>query len=88
MKVAALEKASLTDFTYFYIVLFQDKNKPGHEYPNAYKTEAGAARTAEKLIKSGKYEVITLRRNEVIKQVPYTTLYSIDGPIKEFIKEA
>ena len=86
MLLKTLENSILTNFTYYHIVIFEDANKPGKDYPNAYKTERGATKAAENLIKSGKYNTVVLRREEVIKQIPHTAYYSINAAIKTFAK--
>jgi hypothetical protein len=87
MLLKTLENSILKDFTYYHIVIFEDANKPGKDYPNAYKTERGATKAAEKLFTSGKYNTIVLRREEVIKQIPHTAYYSINRAIKTYQKQ-
>jgi hypothetical protein len=87
MLLKTLENSVLENFTYYHIVIFEDANKPGKDYPNAYKTERGATKAAENLIKSGKYNTIVLRREEVIKQVPHKTYFSINSAIKTYQKQ-
>lgn len=88
MKLSKLENSILKDFTYYHITIFDNANKPGRDYPNAYKTEKNAAKAAQRLIESGNYELIVLRRQEVISQIPYIEYYAINSPIKTFKKEA
>ena len=88
MKLSKLENSILKDFTYYHITIFDNANKPGRDYPNAYKTEKNAAKAAQRLIDSGNYELIVLRREEVISQIPYIEYYAINSPIKTLKKEA
>ncbi len=83
MKLAQLERSILEDFIYYHLVIFPHEGQSGHDYPVAYKTMRNAEKTAKKLIKTGKYYSIMVRRNEVIKQVPYTTDFSINSPVIE-----
>ena len=80
MQLRKLENSVLENFTYFEIVIFPFEGKSGHHYPVAYKTLKNAKKTALKLFNDGNYCVM-VRRNEVIKQVPYTTDFSINSPI-------
>lgn len=88
MKLSKLEKSILKDFTYYHITIFDNANKPGRDYSNAYKTEKNATKAAQRLIDSGNYELIVLRRAEIISQIPYIEYYAINSPIKTFKKEA
>ena len=88
MKLLKLENSILKDFTYYHITIFDNANKPGRDYPNVYKTEKNATKAAQRLIDSGYYELIVLRREKVISQIPHIEHYSINSPIKTFKKEA
>ena len=87
MLLKTLENSILNDFTYYHITIFDNANKPGRDYENAYKTEKNATKAAQRLIDSGNYELIVLRREEVISQIPHKEYYSINSPIRSFIKE-
>ncbi len=88
MLLKAIENSILNDFTYYTITIFADSNKPGKTYPKAYKTERNAIKTAENLFNTGNYDIVMLRRQEIIKQVPGITDFSISSPIKEYKQEA
>ena len=87
MLLKALENSILNDFTYYHIVIFKEADKPGQDYPKAYKTERNATKAAENLFKTGNYNTVVLRREEVIKQVPHHSYYSINSPIKTYQKQ-
>ena len=70
----------IKDFTYYSIHLWPDINKPGITYKIAYKREKNAGKMAVKLIDSGLYESLVLRKNEVIKR-DINNDYSISSPV-------
>lgn len=53
------------DLTYYQCYVWSDKTKMGHEDGRLYKTKANAEKRMAKLIASGKYESVVLRKEEV-----------------------
>lgn len=80
MRLSDIENADLDDFTYYEIIRWKDKNKSGEHSPIAYKHEGTARNNMKKMLASGKYEMIVLRKVEAIKRRSYCE-FSISTPI-------
>ena len=68
---------------YYKLVVFKDKTHNGEMQPNQYKRLSNAESKFESLIKSGLYEVVILRREDVYKRTP-TCEISTSSPIKKW----
>lgn len=68
---------------YYKLVVFKDKTHNGEMLPNQYKRLSNAEIKFESLIKSGLYEVVILRREDVYKRTP-TCEISTSSPIKKW----
>ena len=80
MRLTEIENADLDDFTYYEIIRWKDKTKMGEHSPIVYKHEGTARHNMKKMLASGKYEMIMLRKVEVIKRRSYCE-FSISSPI-------
>ena len=68
---------------YYKLVVFKDKTHNGEMLPNQYKRLSNAENKFESLAKSGLYEVVMLRREDVYKRTP-TCEISISSLIKKW----
>lgn len=57
-----------TPTVYYTIVKFPRWNEYGNEHNTAYKTRYNAEKAAQKMIDSGLYDLITIRREEVTRR--------------------
>ncbi len=55
----------LKDTTYYSIIVFKHKDNMGTRIKNEYKREANAIKKFNELARSGLYEYITMRKEEV-----------------------
>lgn len=68
---------------YYKLVVFNNKTHNGEILPNQYKRLSNAENKFESLVKSGFYEVVMLRREDVYKRTP-TSEISCSSPIKKW----
>ena len=68
-------------WTGYTITFFPDPTKYGQSAGNAYKTERGAIRAAEKMVNGKKEAAAVVRRLTIIKRTEHAEI-SVDSPVK------
>lgn len=85
MKLSVLENSTLKDVTYYILTLWEKETYWGKTYLRAYMTEKGAKARINKLLATGKYSQIILRREDVWYRNENNE-FSSSTPIKVFVE--
>lgn len=70
--------------TYYILVVFKDKNKSGKTISNEYKKESNAVKKFKELIKSGLYERVMIRKEDIVSRYDGVCEISISSPYKKW----
>ena len=84
MTVLQMDNSILDDVVYYIIVAWEKGKHWGEDHKTAYKTERNAIKQAEKMYSTGKYDCITVRKEDVCKRIPHQLEISISGVVKQF----
>lgn len=78
MKIYEVENTNMKDKVYYTLNMWTDKTKMGSEYVNIFWRKGNAKRVMQKMIDSGLYQMIVMRRNEIWFRNP-TNEFSCSG---------
>lgn len=74
---------NLKDFTYYTLIVWDNKHKTGKGVKTEYKRESNAIKKFEELVNSGFYECVMLRKEEVFLRTPDAEI-SCSSPMKRW----